>query len=295
MQTIIIDEEFKGLLPALDRETYALLEENLLQNGCRDSLILWGDTLIDGHNRFEICTKHEIPFNTVSKEFESREDVIIWIISTQISRRNLTQKQLSNYRGLHYAADKKKQGSYDRDAGDIKNRHSDGFNKPTAIRLSGQYNVSPRTIERDAKFAAALTAIGEFSPEAKRLILTDQVKLDKKALVSLSADAKDEIEALAMAVEQGTYEKKKPEPPIAAGASDPAKPPAPAGPIPAAEPTKPADRVLSEIQLLNSVLGNVSDSFYSALPGIKKKAELAEIKAALKPCIDMLGDMYRQL
>ena len=52
MQKIIIDEEFKGLLPELDKETYESLEANILQNGCRDSLVLWGDILIDGHNRF---------------------------------------------------------------------------------------------------------------------------------------------------------------------------------------------------------------------------------------------------
>jgi len=37
MQKIIIDEEFKALLPALDKETYDMLEANLIQNGCRDS------------------------------------------------------------------------------------------------------------------------------------------------------------------------------------------------------------------------------------------------------------------
>jgi len=54
MPNIIIDEEFKALLPALDKDTYAMLEENLLKNGCRDSIVLWGDILIDGHNRYEI-------------------------------------------------------------------------------------------------------------------------------------------------------------------------------------------------------------------------------------------------
>jgi hypothetical protein len=34
MQEIIIDEEFKALLPALDPQTYALLEESMLENGC---------------------------------------------------------------------------------------------------------------------------------------------------------------------------------------------------------------------------------------------------------------------
>jgi len=104
--TIILDEEFKDLLPALGTETYALLEENIIQNGCRDSIVLWGNIIIDGYNRFDICTKHDIPFNTIQKEFPSREDVLIWIVSTQVSRRNLTPIQLSYYRGLHYKADR---------------------------------------------------------------------------------------------------------------------------------------------------------------------------------------------
>jgi len=96
MQEIIIDAEFVGLLPALSKETYASLEENLLLNGCRDSLVLWNNTLIDGHNRYDICTKHDIPFTTISKDFSSREEVLIWIISNQVARRNLNPMQLSH-------------------------------------------------------------------------------------------------------------------------------------------------------------------------------------------------------
>ena len=56
MQEIIIDEEFKSLLPALDPRTYLELEENLLQNGCRDAIVLWNGILIDGHNRYAIAS-----------------------------------------------------------------------------------------------------------------------------------------------------------------------------------------------------------------------------------------------
>jgi len=108
MQEIIIDEEFKALLPTLDQTTFKLLEENIIENGCRDPLVLWDGVLIDGHNRYEICTQHFIPFATVDKEFASREDALIWIISTQVSRRNLSPMQLSYYRGLHYRAEKKR-------------------------------------------------------------------------------------------------------------------------------------------------------------------------------------------
>lgn len=84
-----IDLEFKNLIPPLTEEERRGLEESLLKEGCRDALVLWGDTIIDGHNRYEICTKHGIPFETVSREFENRNDVIEWIIKNQFGRRNL--------------------------------------------------------------------------------------------------------------------------------------------------------------------------------------------------------------
>ena len=84
-----IDHEFKTLIPPLTPEERSGLEESLLEDGCRDALVVWGNTLIDGHNRYEICTKHGIVFQTVEKEFESRHDAKIWIILNQFGRRNL--------------------------------------------------------------------------------------------------------------------------------------------------------------------------------------------------------------
>ena len=84
-----IDKEFQSLIPPLTAEEYAGLEESILSEGCRDALVVWGDTLIDGHNRYEICTKHGIPFDTVEMDFPTRDDVIVWIIKNQFGRRNL--------------------------------------------------------------------------------------------------------------------------------------------------------------------------------------------------------------
>lgn len=52
-------------------------------------LLLWGDTLIDGHNRYSICKKHDIPFKTIQREFTDRNTAIEWIILNQFGRRNL--------------------------------------------------------------------------------------------------------------------------------------------------------------------------------------------------------------
>jgi N6-adenosine-specific RNA methylase IME4/DNA-binding XRE family transcriptional regulator len=85
-----IDKEFQGLIPPLTPEEYAGLEQSILTEGCRDALITWNDTLIDGHNRYEICTKHNILFKMSEKVFESREKVKEWIILNQFGRRNLS-------------------------------------------------------------------------------------------------------------------------------------------------------------------------------------------------------------
>ena len=89
MREIVIDNEFKSLIPPLTREEYDGLESSILAEGCRDALVVWNDTLIDGHNRYEICSRHGIPFRTIQKDFDDRDAVIAWIIKNQFGRRNL--------------------------------------------------------------------------------------------------------------------------------------------------------------------------------------------------------------
>lgn len=49
----------------------------------------WPAFLIDGHNRYEICTCLGIGFNTVEHSFADRSAAIEWIIRNQFGRRNL--------------------------------------------------------------------------------------------------------------------------------------------------------------------------------------------------------------
>jgi len=86
-----IDVEFRSVIPALSKEEYEGLEQSIVSEGCRDALITWQGILIDGHNRFEICTKHGIEYTTTEKDFANRDDVMCWIIDNQLSRRNLAE------------------------------------------------------------------------------------------------------------------------------------------------------------------------------------------------------------
>ena len=59
-------------------------------DSARGKIITWNGIIIDGHNRYEICTKHNIKFETEEKSFDDRTDVKIWIIHNQLDRRNIT-------------------------------------------------------------------------------------------------------------------------------------------------------------------------------------------------------------
>lgn len=241
---IQIDEEFKSLIPPLSPEEFKQLEENILQDGCRDPLVVWvrqgfktcgkcgelfsgsdpddlvhcrhcdhhylaggecsnchkklpkksdmvtGDaiyTLLDGHNRFEICSRHDIHFNVIKLDFESREDAKDWMDRNQLGRRNLTPEQMSLLRGRRYNRLKKSHGGQIPNSRIVQNELSS-----TAEVLAEQHGVSEATIKRDGQFAEAVEVLGM---EAD--ILSGAVDAPKQAIVEAAKpiiDAKKQHE-----------------------------------------------------------------------------------------------------
>lgn len=93
LRTLTIDPEFHDLIPPLTDEERNMLEASILKEGCETPLTIWNGVIVDGHNRYEICHAHGIPFAVSEKEFENRDDALVWIITNQLGRRNLTSFQ----------------------------------------------------------------------------------------------------------------------------------------------------------------------------------------------------------
>ena len=92
--TITINEELRAYIDPLTVNEYQALERSILAEGCRDALVLWGEVLIDGHNRYAICQKHGIEFKTVQNtRFNSIEDVMLWMIDNHLARRSVSDFQ----------------------------------------------------------------------------------------------------------------------------------------------------------------------------------------------------------
>ena len=90
---LIVDEEFKSLIPPLSDDERRQLEKNILQDGIRDPLVVWQGhgIIVDGHNRHSIATKHGLPFKTREIAFVDRDAVKLWIVQNQFGRRNVNR------------------------------------------------------------------------------------------------------------------------------------------------------------------------------------------------------------
>ncbi len=196
---MIIDKEFHALIPPLSKDEHAQLEANIKEDGCRDPLVIWAghETILDGHNRYEICTRLGIPFHIVKVELPDRDAALNWIDTNQLGRRNLSPDQMSLIRGRLYNRMKKPVG---KPTGTIL-----GQNDPisTAEVVADLFGVSPATVKRDGTMAEYLAK----NPDEGAAVLKGKMKLSDvrrnqkrvaviKQLENISTKKNKEVEGL---------------------------------------------------------------------------------------------------
>lgn len=198
-----IEPEIKQLCRPLGDEERRLLENDIKERGCIDPIVYWegNGTIIDGHNRHEICTMNGIPYERVSMCFETKEDVINYVIDHQLGRRNLSELEKSYLRGKRYLTEKKAPHR----PKESELPQNEGVSGETAERIAKQNGVSSATIERDANLAEAIDKIREaVSDEFVNKLRSGKTKLSKKGIDELSKQLPEDMKVLAEHVEKGT-------------------------------------------------------------------------------------------
>ena len=192
MINLKIDPEFQNQIPPLTDDEYKPLEENILKEGKLISpLIVWNNTLVDGHNRYAILQKHpEIYFSTMPLPFESREEVLAWICKNQLGRRNLTPEQKKFLIGKQYSVEHRKPG------GNGNNQYTATTQEavqeelcqidtipPTSAeasirkQIAERNNVSESYVVRSEKFMRGVEIMEQMMPGTKEKILSGQFKV----------------------------------------------------------------------------------------------------------------------
>ena len=190
-EKLIIDPEFKAIIPPLTELERENLEESLRHEGCRDAIVTWNDVIVDGHNRYEICRKWNIPYRTIRISFPSREAAVSWICMNQLSRRNLSQEAVRYLIGKHYNAQK------------ILCRNPDGNNRftdrkeltgnpetwisgRTSKKIAEEFNLTHTTIERFGQYSRSVDRIEEERPGSLPILLSGRVRISRENLSTLS-------------------------------------------------------------------------------------------------------------
>lgn len=195
MKDLLIDEEFKKLIPPLSKEEFKILEDNILKDGCIDPICTWNDIIIDGHNRYKICKKHNVVFKIHEISFTQREEVKNWICSNQLGRRNISEETKKYLIGKRYEMEKsllknskgRNQYSEDKKLNEEIRKERNVNHKPlTAIKLGKEYQVSCRTVLGYATYAKAIDTLEKDEPELTQKILSGEINIPQCQVVKIS-------------------------------------------------------------------------------------------------------------
>ena len=208
VHSLKIDKEFKNLIRPLQKKEYLQLEANILADGCRDPIVVYKGFIIDGHNRYEICTRHNIPFSVLEMDFECREEVIAWICANQLGRRNITDETRKFLIGMQYESEKivnsRKNcmgtNQYSRlnptipyEGFDANRDRSKTNGHITAQRIANENHVSVGSVQKYAMYTRALEVIGKADPSLVPRILSGRYKISHQNVIDLSRMTPEEI------------------------------------------------------------------------------------------------------
>ena len=199
MINLKIDPEFQSQIPPLTDDEFKQLEENILKEGKLISpLIVWNNTLVDGHNRYAILQKHpEIYFSTMPLRFENREEAVAWICRNQLGRRNLSPEQKRYLLGKQYEAEKKAAKIFrgnqytlaKKSGGTHDDNHHSG--KKTCDRIAEENGVSRASVLRASHYTRGIDIADNLSPGIKQKVFSGEVKFTNEEMSKLVLSSPD--------------------------------------------------------------------------------------------------------
>jgi hypothetical protein len=185
-----VDPEFVELGAPMDDATRAALRQSLIEEGCRDALVVWEekDILLDGHNRLALCRQLGIAFRVTKLSFPDRASALAWFVAAQRTRRSLTPHWAMYYLGKQYLAESVGRG------GARAKGQSDPLRASARVGIAA--GVGEKTVRRAAAFAEAVDALEKSVPHARRAVLNREVRLSRRQIEQAVADGVRKLDDL---------------------------------------------------------------------------------------------------
>lgn len=187
---------FKRLIGPLSKKEYLQLETDILKNGCTEPVVTWNNIIIDGHNRYEICTRHNIHFAVSEMNFDCREAVVVWICANQLKRKNISIELRKFLIGTQYESEKIMNSK----TTDMKTEELGG--NRIEKRIAEENRISHVTVQKYAVYTKAIEEIGEKEPALVPKILSGQYKISYVNIIELSKLPVEDIKKFNQRIEK---------------------------------------------------------------------------------------------
>ena len=211
---ITIDHVFAGYIPALSPEERRQLEDNIVEHGgARDPLVVWRDgerdVLVDGHNRYEICTRLGLSYDVKSMQFADRDEAADWIDRNQLGRRNLSKQDYKLLLGRRYNRAKKSRGAPEGNENASENKVEKVTTLKTAERLAKEHGVTEKTVRNAGKFQAAAEKLGIEKEIAAGTVKASESAVVKAAKPLPDRPSEEDVERAVTAVRESSQKRAK--------------------------------------------------------------------------------------
>lgn len=292
-----INKDFINLISPYTKKEYLALEEKLLAEGCTEPIITWNGYIIDGMTRYEICLRHDIPYNVKEMRFSCKEAAYAFVCKKQLLRRDLTFETRKFLIGMQYEAEKYLHSTHPRGYSSWHSRADnlslDGVEyresptrHTTAQRIADENQVTHATVQKYAIYTKALLTIGSKYPEILPKILAGRLKLSHQRVVELSKLSPTDLRRADFGAEQKPYhiqmnQAHRGRPPKNSSAA----PPIPARPsvkdMPAFDPDAPAVELSLTVPSWTSSIKRAQKNINAEVVSDRAKEKLREVLGEL--------------
>lgn len=183
MRELKIDSELKDLLPPLTDEEYKQLEKNIVDNGFDRNfpIMEWHGYIADGHNRYSICKKHNIDPVIGTLAYDTKEEVMRWMLDIQLGRRNLSPIQriavAEKYRPIY-----EKQALINKQVAMQEARKNNDKNKSEQFSQNSSTTVNDNKVDVRSKLAKTAGVSTDTYSKGKKILDSDNEELKQEVL-----------------------------------------------------------------------------------------------------------------
>ncbi len=197
------NKEFAFLIQPRPEAYTDELAEDIVDHGCTVPIEVWENYIIDGHLRYEICRKWEVPFQVNTLSFRTENEALSYLCEQQLKRNDLTREYQRYLLGRQFRSDmetaacrymeehpEQELNSY----GQVSQKYVKKYE--VAEKIGVKHNLCSTTIIKYDVYARSLDEIRSLDAEVALKILSGELRVSHENMIELARLPREDIRGL---------------------------------------------------------------------------------------------------